>query len=143
MEEVRTEFGADRVELRERGEKSFVETAILIYILVAHGFVDEAGADLFRLWKATLLSALRRDDTARVAIHAPRTERSPEVLLVPPSSPELPEFVPIDFEGLIEQARELAPGNEIAKVVVAVTDHGVAYLDHAVDARGVTLTPAA
>ena len=140
MEAVRSEFGHERVELWERGEKSLVEVGLIIYI-VCSGFFQEAGADAYRLWKATLLQALRHNESAKVAIQSPRVERSPEVLLVPSSNLEPTDLVPIDFNGLIDQARELAPGNEVVKVVIAATHRGIAYLDYAVDARGVTLTP--
>jgi len=42
----------------------------------------------------------------------------------------------IDFHGIVEQARELAPGNEIVKVLARTGENRFAYLDHALDAAG-------
>ena len=141
MEAVQAEFGADRVGLVERREKSLeLGVAAAIYI-VSHGFVDEAGADLYRLWKATLLKALKRDEPPVVAIRAPSTERAPEFLLIPSPEAKPDDLILIDCNGMVEQARELAPGNDIVKVVARVSDGGFAYLDHAVDAQGATIRP--
>ena len=140
MEAVRQEFGADRVSLTERGEKSLIEIGIVLYV-ISQGFFEKAGADVYELWKATLRKALKRDSSATVAIESPRTERAPEMLLIPAPNLDPSDLVLIDFEGIIEHAHELAPGNEIVKVVVAVSEGGFAYLDHAVDARGVTIRP--
>jgi hypothetical protein len=140
IEDVRQEFGATRVELLERGEKSLLATGLAIYI-VCQGFFNEAGADAYRLWKATLAKALTRSDSAKVAIQSPRDDRWPEVLLIPAPELDPAQLVPIDVHGLMDEARQLAPGNDIAKVVIAVTDKGIAYLDHAVDVRGVAIRP--
>ncbi len=88
-----------------------------------------------------LTTALRRDSAARVAIHAERSERWPEMVLIPDAELQPDQLVPIDYAGIIEQAQELGPSNEIAKVVIKVSSGGFAYLDHAVDSGGAALVP--
>lgn len=142
LEPALSDFGRDRVALLERGDKSLFAAGIAIYIM-CKGFFDEAGADVYRLWKAMLLTALRRDPDARVAVHSAKSDRWPEMLLIPAATLEPDDLVPIDYAGIVEQARELAPGNEIVKVVLKVSDGGFAYLDHAVDRHGVAVLPPA
>jgi hypothetical protein len=124
--------------LVERSEKSLTGL-VLIWLIVSHGFWEEAGADLYRFAKSLLTAALSPEKETEVAIEIKTDVGDPELLLL--VKKEGSSDAHVDPAALIAEAAELAPGNEIVKVVAELDGAGKATIGYAVDAAGTTLRP--
>lgn len=141
LKQVLSEFGRlDReAVLVERSEKSLTGL-LLIWFIVSQGFWEELGADVYRLAKSILLATFSGEMQAEVAVDIKTPDSEPQVVLMVGRDGAVEATV--ETEALIAAARELAPGNEIVRVVALIDEEGTAAIDHAVDAAGVTLRPA-
>lgn len=123
------------VAITERADKALFETLAMIYI-ITHGFFEEAGADLYRLWKSLVKEALQLDRSARVVLRAPPSGDTPEILLQPDPDTDVDALTKIDIAGLVEQARQLCEDDGLIKVVIETDSKGLARIEVAIDGRG-------
>lgn len=130
---------AERVTLAERSERALIPTLLVIYVIVAKGFWNEAGADLYRLCKRLAQNAFA-DRGGELVLWIKAEEGCPEILVRLPTD-LVDSVVPIDVQVLAGEAQALAPGNSIIKIVAAMTPGGTARIEFAVDDRGTTFAP--
>jgi hypothetical protein len=129
---------ADQAGLAERSEKALIPVAVFVFVLVSHGFWEEAGADLWRLCKRLALEAFGDKEDGDVALTIKAGEGRPEVIVL--LSRDLEEFAePFDLDAIVVAAESLAPANTIVKIVARVDASGAPQVDFAVDDAGTTL----
>jgi hypothetical protein len=129
------------VAISERADKGLFETVALIYLIVANGFFDEAGADLYRLWKALAERAAGLDKPANVVLRSPPTDDLPEVIVQPDPRLDPEALMGLELNALIQQARDITPDQGLIRVVVEVDASGKARLDVVIDASGTPRRP--
>jgi hypothetical protein len=102
------------VAISEPSDKALVVALAFVYI-ITHGFFDEAGADLYRLWKSLAMAAFQNDTSAKVILRKPPSGDSPEVLFYPSPDAEADALTRIDVADLVGQARQLCHDQGLAK----------------------------